>query len=76
MKTALESAVEAVGTQVELARRIGVRQSTLWGWLKRNGSPVPAEYAGAIEQATGGAVTRYQLRPDVFGEQPAQTEAA
>ena len=75
MKTALESAVEAAGTQVELARRIGVRQSTLWGWLKRNESPVPAEYALKIEQATSGAVTRYELREDIFGKAPIEKVA-
>lgn len=31
--------------------------------------------AGAIEQATGGAVTRQELRPDIFGA-PAKTKAA
>lgn len=30
----------------------------------------------AIEQATNGGVTRYDLRPDVFGAAPAQTTAA
>lgn len=32
---------------------------------------VPAEHCRAIEQATNGAVTRYDLRPDVFGASPA-----
>jgi len=31
-----------------------------------------AKLAGALEQATDGAVTRYELRPDVFGESPAK----
>ena len=69
MKTALERAVEAAGSQNELARRIGVRQSTLWSWLRRNESPVPAEYAIPIELAVDAVVTRDELRPDLFGTQ-------
>lgn len=30
---------------------------------------VPAEMAAVIERHTGGAVTRAELRPDVFGDQ-------
>lgn len=30
----------------------------------------PAHHCLAIEEATGGKVTRYQLRPDVFGPAP------
>ena len=37
---------------------------------------VPAERVGAIETATGGAVTRHDLRPDVFGAAPAEQERA
>jgi DNA-binding transcriptional regulator YdaS (Cro superfamily) len=29
-----------------------------------------AKLAGALEKATDGAVTRYDLRPDVFGNPP------
>lgn len=32
--------------------------------------------AGAIEKATSGAVTRNELRPDVFGEPPATLREA
>jgi DNA-binding transcriptional regulator YdaS (Cro superfamily) len=32
--------------------------------------------AGVIENATDGDVTRNELRPDIFGEAPAKTEAA
>lgn len=38
-------------------------------WLTKRS--VPADRCVAIEQVTGGEVTRYQLRPDVFGEAPA-----
>jgi DNA-binding transcriptional regulator YdaS (Cro superfamily) len=31
---------------------------------------VPADRCLPIERATGGAVTRYDLRPDIFGDAP------
>jgi DNA-binding transcriptional regulator YdaS (Cro superfamily) len=33
----------------------------------RHWKQVPPEFCIAIEQATGGDFTRYELRPDVFG---------
>lgn len=68
MNTPIEQAVSIAGSQSELARRIGVRQGYVWKWLQ-SGKP-PAERVLAIEEATGGRVNRYQLRPDVFGADP------
>jgi DNA-binding transcriptional regulator YdaS (Cro superfamily) len=68
-KCYIERAVECAGTQVALAERIGVRQQHVWNWLNRD-KRVPAEYCLPIERATHGAVTRYDLRPDVFGQSP------
>jgi len=77
MKTELEKAVEVCGGQTALARAIGVQQPHVWNWLNRAHGVVPAEYCMKIEAATKGAVTRYELRPDVFGEAPqSQQEAA
>jgi DNA-binding transcriptional regulator YdaS (Cro superfamily) len=69
-ETPLEKAVRITGGQSQLARRIGgkVRQGYVWKWLRRGYAP--AEHALAIERATQGAVTRYELRPDVFGPSP------
>lgn len=46
-------------------------------WL-RGEQPPGTKNMDAIEAATGGKVTRYDLRPDVFGEPPeaAQQDAA
>lgn len=71
-RTAIETAVAIAGSQSELARRIGVRQGYVWKWLRSK--KVPAERCADIELATG--VTRYQLRPDVFGPAPDQDRAA
>lgn len=52
-------------TQKALAERLGVSQGLISQWV--NGSQViMAERAKAIEEATAGAVTRHELRPDLF----------
>ena len=63
--SALERAVEIAGGQSALARKLGLKQANVWHWLNR-AEHVPAEQAIAIEAATGGAVTRAELRPDLF----------
>ena len=65
----LERAVKLAGGQSALAKALGVKQGHVWYWL--NGAKrVPAEHCAAIEEATGGAVKRFQLRPDLFEEEP------
>lgn len=78
MKPAIEKAVEAAGGQSALARAIGgnVKQAHVWYWLNTADAKVPAEHCAAIEQATGGKVTKHDLRPDVFGPRPANEAAA
>lgn len=73
MKTALVKAIEICGGQAELARRLGKAQAHVWNWLHRDRA-VPADQCLPIERATAGAVTRYQLRPDVFGPPPRKAE--
>jgi len=70
MNLALESAVKALGTQEALAAALGIRSPSISEWRKRGN--VPVERCVAIEQATNGAVTRYELRPDIFGPAPAK----
>ena len=60
---ALKSAIECVGSQSELAKRIGTTQATVSRWKRP-----PAEYVLAIENATKGRVNRHQLRPDIYPE--------
>jgi len=67
MENPLQKAVDITGGQTSLAKLIKVRQSHVWNWLNRSLGVVPAEYCIKIEQATNSAVTRYELRPDVFG---------
>jgi DNA-binding transcriptional regulator YdaS (Cro superfamily) len=64
----VQKAVELVGGQSALAKRMGgpVKQGHVWKWLRMD--RIPAERAIAIERATDGRVTRQELRPDLFGE--------
>jgi DNA-binding transcriptional regulator YdaS (Cro superfamily) len=68
----LQKACDQVGGQTALAKKIGRKQSTIWNWLKKG---IPAEQCPAIERATDGKITRYDLRPDVFGEPPEGAKA-
>jgi DNA-binding transcriptional regulator YdaS (Cro superfamily) len=71
----IERAIDVLGTgQKGLADDLGVSPQQVNQWVlgKR---PVPANRCLDIERATGGQVTRHDLRPDVFGEPPT-SEAA
>lgn len=54
-----------------MAKSVGVKQQHVWNWLHRD-RKAPAGSVLAIEAAVRGAVTRYELRPDVFGQPPEQ----
>lgn len=66
--TPLQRAVLLAGNQTRLARKIGKGQAHVAMWLKR-GRVAPTACI-AIETAVDGRVTRYELRPDVFGPPP------
>lgn len=72
MKSPLQTAIEIVGGQSALARYltsaigVNIKQPHVWLWLNKSKKGVPAEYCSHIEKATGGVITREQLRPDVF----------
>lgn len=61
-------------SQAAFAALVDVTQGRVSQWLK--GETIPVERALAIEAATKHAVTRYDLRPDVFGPAPAGKAAA
>lgn len=77
--TAIARAVAIIGSQTELAEILGVTPGLVWQWI--NGRRVvDSKHCLAIERAvdkiSAGAVTRYDLRPDVFGEKPAAESKA
>ncbi|UPG86826.1 helix-turn-helix domain-containing protein [Luteibacter aegosomatis] len=61
----IDRVIEIVGGQEKLASILAIKSPSISGWRMRN--RVPAERCIAIERATNGIVTRYDLRPDVFG---------
>lgn len=74
MNKHIKKAVEIIGSQRALADQLGIRPVQVFKWYHGN-SAVPAIRCAAIEAATNGAVTRYDLRPDVFGEAPAPAKS-
>jgi DNA-binding transcriptional regulator YdaS (Cro superfamily) len=70
-KTAFLSAIARCGGQAALARLLSaalgtkISQQRIWNAAHRD-QTIPAEWCLAIEQATGGAVSRHALRPDLY----------
>jgi DNA-binding transcriptional regulator YdaS (Cro superfamily) len=54
-------------TQDAFAKAVGVTQSMVAQWVA--GARITAERAVMIERATNGAITRGELRPDLFGNE-------
>ena len=61
---ALERAIEIAGGQSALAKKLGKLPSHLQYW-RFKGFP-PAEIVAAIVEATGGKVSKSDLRPDLW----------
>lgn len=57
-------AAELVGGISALARHLGVTNNTIYAWRDK----IPAERCAAIEKATGGRITRQEMRPDLWPE--------
>jgi DNA-binding transcriptional regulator YdaS (Cro superfamily) len=72
MSTPLERAIEIAGGQAALARLVGKKQGHIWHWLQVD--RVPGEHCLAIERETG--VSRYELRPDIYGDAPKRKATA
>lgn len=66
-ETAIQKAVRIAGGQAKLARLCRTSQPRIWQCLNRN-QRVPADLVLRIEFATDGAVTRTELRPDLYPE--------
>ena len=62
-KEKLTQVIALVGSHTTLAKTIGVSRQSISAWLRRG---VPARHVIALERATGGKVTRYDLRPDLY----------
>jgi DNA-binding transcriptional regulator YdaS (Cro superfamily) len=67
---ALQRAIERAGGQAALANVMNVTPQAVSQWVHSR-RPIPLSRAIAIEQWSGGAITRAELRPDIFGYQAA-----
>jgi DNA-binding transcriptional regulator YdaS (Cro superfamily) len=63
--TPLEKAIAIIGGTNATARALGIKPPSVSKWLRKGRAP--AERCRDIEKLTKGKVTRYELRPDVFG---------
>ena len=77
-KTPIERVFELLDGPSAVARHFlgsNGKPLTPWAvskWRKR----VPVERVLKLEELTGGQVTRYELRPDVYGQGPKERAAA
>jgi DNA-binding transcriptional regulator YdaS (Cro superfamily) len=61
----LETAIKLAQSEAKLARLLDVSRQAISNWKRRG---VPAEQCLQIEIALRGAITRAELRPDLFGK--------
>jgi DNA-binding transcriptional regulator YdaS (Cro superfamily) len=66
----IRKAVALAGGPTRLAAELGIRPQTVSMWMARG--RVPAGQVIALEHATGGAVTRYELRADIYPRERSQ----
>ncbi|WP_431221696.1 transcriptional regulator [Serratia sp. L9] len=59
MNQIVEKAINIAGSQSELAKRIGVGQSTISKWL--GGAEISSRYIPALVTATGSQITAEQI---------------
>lgn len=69
----IQEACKVVGSQAALAELLDVSENAVSKWVSGR-MRITAERAVQIEQATDGQVTRYEIRPDVFGPAPAKLD--
>lgn len=65
MRKAILFAANIIGSQSLLAKKLGVHRTTVNSWIHGR-NQIPAETAIRIEKLTNSAITRKDLRPDLF----------
>ena len=65
-REAAETAIRYLGGYRPAARILNVSAPVVHRWVNVTGQ-IPAHHVLAVEAACESRVTRYQLRPDVFG---------
>lgn len=69
----IQRAILIAGSQEKLAEMLGVKQQTVSWWVSSKKGAVPIARAIEIEQVLDKKVSRYELRPDIFGSVPDQS---
>lgn len=64
-KAHLKRAVDHCGSQLALARALNCSQAKI-NWLLQSADNISAEDALAVHRATGGDVSAFDLRPDLW----------
>jgi DNA-binding transcriptional regulator YdaS (Cro superfamily) len=75
MITPIQKAIAAVGGNKPLADVLGVSPGLVSQWSTGR-LKVDPKHCIAIEKSSDGAATRYQLRPDVFGDSAVDLDSA
>ncbi len=65
---------KACGSQANLAKSLGIGQMAISQWKRRG--QIPVARVLDIERATGGQVTRYEMRPDIYPIERVSEKAA
>lgn len=75
LRTMIERAVRAKGSQARLAEAMGCSQQQI-SYLLNEAKSVTGDMAVSIDRATAGAVSKHELRPDLFGPAPTKAVAS
>lgn len=68
---ALQTAVRIAGGRSAAAAALGISRQALWKWRV-----APVERVADLERLAKGKVSRYELRPDIFGQAEPTERAA
>tara|TARA_R100001443_G_scaffold114457_4_gene130524 strand:- start:1823 stop:2083 length:261 start_codon:yes stop_codon:yes gene_type:complete len=74
-KELTKRAVKAIGGQEAVASGLGISQQAVSQWISKKGV-VPVGHVLHVERLLkekGSSIDRYDLRPDVYGERPADS---
>ena len=63
---ALDQVIDILGSQTALAQKLNLQQPSINSWKLRG--MIPPGRCRDIEKIVRGGVTRYEMRPDIFGK--------
>ena len=68
METGIAKAIRLAGSQTALGSMLGLTPQAIQKWAAQGF--VPSDRCREVETRFSGKVTRYELNPEVFGEDP------